>query len=168
MLKKSFFAKITGIRKDEDEIVEDQVEAGEALVDKPSGSVMSPNSVDQDQQEDVGDWVQKNFEGQLSVDVYQTKNEIIIKSAIAGVDPDDLDISISNDMITIRGTRKQEAEIDKEDYFYQECYWGSFSRSIILPQEVKSDSVSADFKRGILIIKLPKAAQVQKIKVKVN
>ena len=71
-------------------------------------------------------------------------------------------------MITIRGTRKQEDEIAKEDYFYQECYWGSFSRSIILPQEVQSDSANADFKNGILVIKLPKAVQMQKIQVKVN
>jgi len=96
-------------------------------------------------------------EGQLSVDVYQDRNNVIIKSTIAGVEPDDIDITFDNDMITIRGKRKKDLTVDEEDYFYQECYWGSFSRSIILPVEVEEEKIKATIKNGVLTIILPKA-----------
>ncbi|MBT4349752.1 Hsp20/alpha crystallin family protein [bacterium] len=96
-------------------------------------------------------------EGQLSVDVYQDKNYVIIKSTIAGVEPEDIDISVDNDMITLRGRREQDRSIQEDDYFYQECYWGGFSRSIILPVEIVADEIDATIKNGILTVKLPKA-----------
>lgn len=96
-------------------------------------------------------------DGQLSVDVYQDASSIYIKSTIAGVEPDDIDISFDNDMITIRGQRKKDKAIRGEDYFYQECYWGNFSRSIILPVDVDEDKIKATIKNGILTIELPKA-----------
>lgn len=96
-------------------------------------------------------------EGQLTVDVYQDKNNVIIKSTIAGVEPEDIDISIDNDMITIRGKREKDRSIREDDYFYQECYWGSFSRSIILPVDVEADKVDASIRNGILTIILPKS-----------
>jgi len=96
-------------------------------------------------------------EGQLSVDVFQDKNNVIIKSTIAGVEPEDIDISFENDMITIRGKRSKDRTINEEDYFYQECYWGGFSRSIILPIEIQSDKINASIRNGVLTIKLPKA-----------
>ena len=95
-------------------------------------------------------------EGELSVDVYQDKNNIIVKSTIAGVEPEDVDVSFDNDMLTIRGKRKKDLTIDEENYFYQECYWGNFSRSIILPVDVKTDKINASIKNGILTITLPK------------
>ncbi len=95
-------------------------------------------------------------EGQLSVDVYQDKNNIIVKSTIAGVEPEDVDVSFDNDMLTIRGQRKKDLTVDEENYFYQECYWGNFSRSIILPVDVKTDKINANIKNGILTITLPK------------
>jgi len=95
-------------------------------------------------------------EGQLSVDVYQDKNNIIIKSTIAGVEPEDIDITFDNDMITIRGKRRKDLTIREEDYFYQECYWGSFSRSIILPVAVMEEKIKATIRNGILTISLPK------------
>ena len=95
-------------------------------------------------------------EGQLSVDVYQDNNNIVIKSTIAGVEPDNIDISFHNDMLTIRGERKHDKTISDDDYFYKECYWGSFSRSIILPLEVQVDKIKATIKNGILTIVLPK------------
>ncbi len=112
------------------------------------------------------EWLEED--GQLSVDVYQTKDNIVIKSTIAGVKPEDIDISINNDMITIRGTRHQEQTIDKEDFFYQECYWGNFSRSIILPVEVKTEEISAELENGVLIITLPKATKSKAINIKVK
>ena len=71
-------------------------------------------------------------EGQLTVDVYQTDNEIIVQSTVAGVSPEELDINISTEGVTIKGKREREEEVKEKDYFYQECFWGSFSRSIIL------------------------------------
>jgi len=96
-------------------------------------------------------------EGQLSVDVYQDKSNIIIKSTIAGVEPEDIDITFDNDMITVRGKRKKDLTVDEGDYFYQECYWGGFSRSIILPVEVQEEKIKATIKNGVLTITLPKA-----------
>ncbi|MFH1509160.1 MAG: Hsp20/alpha crystallin family protein [bacterium] len=110
----------------------------------------------------------EDFEGQLTIDVFQNEDSIIIKSTIAGVEPEDLDISINNDMITIKGERKNEATIKEDDYFYQECYWGGFSRSVILPMEVNADEIEAELKNGILTVILPKAqkSKTKKIQVK--
>jgi len=107
-------------------------------------------------------------EGQLTIDVYQTPQEIIIKSAVAGVKPEDIDISIVNDMVTVKGQRSQEETVKSDDYFYQECYWGRFSRSVILPVEVDSDRINASLKNGILTIRMPKLdkAKIKKIKIK--
>jgi len=108
------------------------------------------------------DWLAES-EGQLTIDVYQTPNEIVIKSTIAGVSPEDIDISITNDMITIKGRRQKDEEVKEEDYYYQECYWGPFSRSVILPVDVEVDRTDASMKNGILTIRLPK---VEKVKTK--
>lgn len=108
------------------------------------------------------------YEGQLTIDVYQTLNDIIIKSTIAGVNPENIDITINNDMITIKGERKNDQKVKEEDYFYQECYWGKFSRSIILPMDVEASKAEAELKNGILTLTLPKAnkAKTRKITVK--
>lgn len=107
-------------------------------------------------------------EGQLTVDVFQDDQNIVIQSTIAGVAPDDLDVSITNDMVTVRGERRHTFQVDPEDYFYQECYWGTFSRSIILPVEIDADRAEAKIKNGILTIRIPKAnaAMTRKLKVK--
>lgn len=103
-------------------------------------------------------WLEdENYEGQLAVDVFQTPKNIIIQSTIAGVRPEDLDISFTNDTITIRGTRKKSTQTPPEDYFYSECYWGGFSRSIILPVDVKEDKIDAKMENGILTIVIPKS-----------
>lgn len=111
------------------------------------------------------DWQDLEQEGQLVVDVYQTPKNIIIKSTVAGLRTEDLDISLANDMITIRGKRENKEEVKKEDYYYKECYWGSFSRSIILPAEVRADEVKAELENGILTITLPK---VNKTKIDIE
>lgn len=107
-------------------------------------------------------------EGQLAVDVFQTDNEIIIQSTIAGVKAEELDITIQNDMVSIRGERKREIEGSPQNYFYQECYWGPFSRSIILPEEIKSDGAKAELKNGILTLQLPKIQKTKATKIKVK
>lgn len=109
-------------------------------------------------------------EGQLTIDVYQNPKEIVIESAIAGVKPEDIDVNVSGDSVTIKGERHRVEEVKDEDYFYQECYWGRFSRSIILPQEVDPDGATVNFKNGILTVRLPKIerSSSKKIKVKVE
>lgn len=114
------------------------------------------------------EWLDEDVDGQLSVDVYQDKDNVIIKSTIAGVKPEDIDISIQNDLITIKGKRDNDLTVSQEDYFYQECYWGSFSRSIILPVEVKSEETKAELKNGILTVILPKAKPIKAVSVKVK
>lgn len=112
------------------------------------------------------DW--SEYEGELNIDMYQTKDNVIIKSTIAGVKGEDLDITIANDMLTIRGERKREEKIEQDDYFYQECYWGGFSRSVILPVDVDTEHIEADLKDGILTIILPKAAKAKTKKIRVK
>ena len=114
------------------------------------------------------DWAQSETEGQLSIDVYQTPADIVIKSTIAGVKPENLDIAITNDMVTIRGRRDTDVELNKGDYFYQECYWGSFSRSIILPVDVQTDKSLATLKNGVLTIKLPKSEKIKTKKIEIK
>lgn len=104
------------------------------------------------------DWfADEQYDGQLAVDVYQTPETLVIKSAIAGIEPEDLDIAVHRDMVTIRGRRKRQEHVHRDDYLFQECYWGSFSRSIMLPVEVDPDGVTASIKSGILRVTLPKA-----------
>jgi len=109
-----------------------------------------------------------NSEGQLTIDVYQTENDIVIKSTIAGVKPEDLDVSINNDMVTIRGERKNEENVTEENYYYQECYWGQFSRSVILPVDVLADKAEASMKNGIFTLRLPKADTTKTKKIQVR
>lgn len=107
-------------------------------------------------------------EGQLTIDVYQTENDIVIKSTIAGVKPEDLDVSINNDMVTIKGERKNEEIVENGNYYYQECYWGGFSRSVLLPVDVVPEKVDASLKNGILTIRLPKADTTKTKKIQVR
>lgn len=107
-------------------------------------------------------------EGELNVDVYQNQNEIVIKTMVAGVKPEDLDVSISRDMVTLKGKRESERTIADDDYFHKELYWGSFSRTIVLPQEIDVDSAEAIEKHGLLIIKLPKLDKNRSTRLKVR
>lgn len=113
------------------------------------------------------EWM-NDFEGQLNIDMFQTKDNVIIKSTIAGVRPEDIDITVANDMVSIKGARRKEDSIPQEDYFYQECYWGNFSRSVIVPVDIDSEQIEADLKDGILTVIIPKAAKAKTKKVKVK
>jgi len=107
-------------------------------------------------------------EGQLTIDVFQTEDDVVIQSTIAGVSDKDLDISVTNDMVTIKGTRLPEEKVRSTDYYYQELYWGAFSRSIILPVDVDADSAKASMKNGILTIRLPKLDKIKTKKIKIS
>lgn len=110
----------------------------------------------------------ESAEGQLTIDVYQTENDIVIKSTIAGVKPEDLDVSINNDMVTVKGERKNEEVVENGNYYYQECYWGGFSRSVLLPVDVIPEKADAALKNGILTIRLPKADTTKTKKIQVR
>lgn len=107
-------------------------------------------------------------EGQLTIDVYQTEDEIVIKSPVAGVNSDDLDVNISNDMITIKGRRENDERIPDDDYYFQELYWGPFSRSVILPTEVEVEKVRATLRNGILTVRLPKVKRETSRKIEIR
>lgn len=154
------------VDEDEDEFEEDEgvvVQYTEAEVAEEipvSQSTQQPTSKDEE-------WM-NDYEGALNIDMFQTKDNVIIKSTIAGVRPDDIDITVANDMVTIKGTRQREENISQDDYFYQECYWGSFSRSVIVPVDIDSEEIEADLKDGILTVIIPKAAKAKTKKVKVK
>jgi HSP20 family protein len=148
---RSFFEKLTGsVRMDdmEDEVVEE--------TKLPSrGGINSALT-------------EESEEGELTIDVYQTPSEIVIKSMVAGVKPEDLDISITRDMVVIKGKRETEKFVKDEDYYHQELYWGSFSRSIMLPAEVEVEEADAIEKHGLLIIRLPKIDKNKQTRLRVK
>ncbi len=112
-------------------------------------------------------WEHFGSEGELAVDIAQTKKDVVVVAPIAGVDPDQVSIAIDHDVLTIRGVREREQNFNAEDYFYQECYWGAFSRSIILPVEVVKEKTKAKIEHGILTITIPKAKITSEIPIEV-
>jgi len=107
-------------------------------------------------------------DGQLAVDMYQTPTDIVIKTMVAGVKPEDLDISITRDMVTVHGKRMELYEDTESDFFHKELYWGSFSRTIILPAEVEIEEAEASEKHGLLTLILPKIDKNRQSKLKVR
>ncbi|MEK7662335.1 MAG: Hsp20/alpha crystallin family protein [Patescibacteria group bacterium] len=116
-----------------------------------------------------GEWDEEaEEEGQLAVDVYQTPSEIIIEAMIAGVRPDNLNVSITRDMVTIRGKRQEINTVSTDNYFHKELFWGAFSRTILLPNEVDIETAEASEKHGLLTIRLPKTDRSRQAKLKVR
>lgn len=109
----------------------------------------------------------EDLPGQLAVDVYETREKLVVKARTAGVNKGDLDVSIADNTLSIRGTLSAGNEDDVENYFVQECYWGEFSRSIALPVPVKEEEIEAVLKDGVLTISFAKVKQdtVKKIQV---
>jgi len=165
--KKSFFERLTGSIN-----LEEENEPSEENSSFSFDSAPAPSSQFQVQttaaKNDKKKWPDNEEEGQLTIDMHQTPKEIIVQSIVAGLKPEDLDISISRDMVTIKGKRSRQHSASSDDYFYQELYWGAFSRSIILPQEIDVDEAEAVLKNGVLTLTLPKLdkSRIQKIKVK--
>ena len=125
---KSFFERLTGsgqIRHEEEQ----------------EEKILKINEDDESAEpKEKQDWLEEDGEGQLTVDMHQTPANIVIQAMVAGVKLEDLDISITQDMITIKGSREKSREVSEDNYYYKELYWGSFSRSILLPQEVDTDN----------------------------
>lgn len=147
--KRSFFERLTGTVRMDD-------------APEPKLAKRSPQETDT-WNDDAADQ-----DAELTVDVYQTADMIVVKAMIAGVRPEDLDVSITRDMVTIRGTREEERVARDEDYFARELYWGSFSRTITLPEEIDVDEAEAVEKHGLLILKLPKLDKRRQSKLKVR
>lgn len=112
------------------------------------------------QEDETDEWEQPGAgstqDGELPVDMYQTDDAIIIRALVAGVSPNDLEISITRDMVTLRGIREEMQETHDDGYFHRELFWGSFSRTLVLPEEIAIDEAEAQEKHGLLEIKLPK------------
>ena len=146
----SFFSKLAKIgRPEEDEEFDEEVESVDLLVDS-------------EEDEDFPS------EGELSVDVYKDGNQIVIKAMTPGVKKDDLEIQLSRDSLTLRGFRNEDIDIDEDDYHYRELYWGSFSRTIHLPEEVDIDQAEAHEEHGLLTVRLPILDKKRQSKLKVK
>jgi HSP20 family molecular chaperone IbpA len=152
--KRSFFERLTGnIRlKDEDE---------EEITSPRKFNISSDTEEKELKVEEDGD-------AELTVDVYQTSTDIIVQTMVAGVMPDNLNITITRDMITIKGKREENKSINSDNFFIQELYWGSFSRTINLPEEIDPEEAEAVEKHGLLIIKLPKIDKNKETKLKIK
>ncbi len=148
--KRGFFERLTGSMKADDD--EEEIKKIPVHGDKKDNN-----------------WIEEeNEEAELTVDVYQTQNEIIVQTMVAGVRPEDLELTLARDMITIRGKREESRTISEENFFTKELYWGTFSRTISLPAEVDPEEAEAVEKHGLLTIKLPKIDKDRKTSVKVK
>jgi len=113
-------------------------------------------------------WPELLGRGELPIDMYQTANDVVVKASLPGVKPEEVDISITGDTLTINGEHKEEEEVKQEDYFRRERYYGAFSRSLILPVQIQSDKAEAVFENGVLTLTLPKAEEVKPKQIKVK
>ncbi len=165
--KKSFFERLTGsvsVNENKNENlygdVAENTRDQDIIEEEPENKIenKSESVLDKTEQKD----------GVLPVDMHQTPDEIVINSVIGGVRPENLDVSITRDMVTIRGKREKTQKINEDNYSYQELYWGSFSRNILLPQEIEVEEAEAIEKNGMLHIKLPKINKEKQTRLKVK
>ena len=157
--KRSFFERLTGsVSSEEDERSESKKEY---LIKGVRGE--SENG------KNDRNWIEEeNEEAELSIDLYQTPTDIIIQTMVAGVKPEDIEISISRDTVTVRGEREESRVIDEDNYFTKELYWGKFSRTISLPAEVEPEEVEATERHGLITIKIKKVDKEKKNTVRVK
>ena len=156
--KRSLFDLLTGGAEADTDYSFEDIESG-------NGFGGAPARVDKRAMAEVPE---EQIDGELAVDVYQTPTHIVIKAMIAGVRPEDLDISITRDMVTVRGKRERHTEGTSGDFFFQELYWGSFARTVVLPQEVEIEEAEATEKHGLLTVRLPKVDKGRQAKLKVK
>ncbi|KKT77506.1 MAG: Protein containing Heat shock protein Hsp20-like protein [Parcubacteria group bacterium GW2011_GWF2_44_8] len=164
MKKPSFLERLTGSvpAQDYDRILDEEHRFGDE-VEEGAETFAEDEEWDADAQ---GEHSQQ--EGELPVDMYQTNEAIIIKALVAGVSPTDLDISITRDMVTIRGVREEYQETNDDNYFHRELFWGGFTRTLVLPEEVVIDEAEAQEKHGLLEIRLPKLDKHRSTQLKVR
>jgi len=167
MKKRTFFERLTGgIRMEEHDEDFMHNEEEETTTFPPKAKTITARS---SRVQAEKDWMeQEEEEGQLTVDVYQTPGDIVVQTMVAGVRPEDLQINITRDMITIKGKREEARNINQENYFTKELYWGTFSRTVLLPQEVEPEEAEATERHGLLTIKMPKIDKDRKSVLKVK
>ena len=148
-MKKSFFKKFRKIVVPTDE----EFDNDESIIEE----------------EENNKWLsESNNDGELTVDVFETPNSIIIKTIVAGVKKEDMEINLSRDMITIKGKREVEEDIEDENYFHRELFWGTFSRTVLLPHKIDIERAEATENQGLLTIKLPKIDKGRQARLKVK
>ncbi|HRH24074.1 MAG TPA: Hsp20/alpha crystallin family protein [Candidatus Paceibacterota bacterium] len=158
MKKRSLFDRLAGTRSEDDyDFDDDMMEAGGGKHLNVSSGMSAPHPAHEER-----------TEGHLPVDMYQTGSEIIIRTFVAGVRPDEMNVSISRDMVVVEGSREERSEATGPDYFNQELFWGTFARTIMLPQEIDVDGAQASSKDGLLTIILPKLDKTRQTKLKVR
>lgn len=167
--RKSFLQRLTGSFKDEDEEALEKM----SQVNRKSFSSLNTRDIDEDDRDDEieeDDEIDApiTVEGQLGIDLFETPVEVIVKTMIPGVRKEDIDISLSRDMLTIRGERKDEKTISEDDYHFRELYWGTFSRTVKLPHEVDIDKAEATESQGMLTLRLPRIDRERKASLKVK
>lgn len=181
-MAKSFFERLTGgirINEDAEEPAVSGLTRAKAYAAAKMKSrrdanptetkIIHPVAADEDQIAAPSNEPEIPEEGQLTVDIYDEGAYIVIQSSMAGVKSEDIDISLQEDTLTIRGARQRHKEVNEDNFYYKELYWGSFSRSIILPEEVDFQKAEAALKNGLLTIRLPKKDRTEKkIKVKME
>ncbi len=158
--KRSFFERLTGaVRLNEDEAMpvlngRERIIHGKDLIkgNREEESLMESETTD----------------AELTIDMYETPNDIVLKTMVAGVRPEDLDISITRDMVTIRGQRETDRAVAEDNYFHRELFWGSFSRTVVLPKEIEVEEAEATERHGLLTIRLPKIDKNKQAKLKVR
>ncbi len=154
----SFWSKISGLNQ---ELLNKQGEEVSIIAGVEDAKIKKMKKPRKKEEESTEDWLPEESQGQLSVDIYEDDDCLIIESMIAGVQAKDIDIITEPDLIVIRGSRSQvKNQKENLNYYYQECFWGKFSRTLILPCPIKPNDVKANFKNGILKIILPKAEDV--------
>ncbi len=161
--KKTFFERLTGAvnvgyRDDDTEGTEKEEETKRGAV----GSYPSMNTWSDEAPEE------EDAVGELAIDVYQSGNDIIIKAMVAGVRPDDLEISMTRDSVTITGKREEARRVEQENYIHTELFWGAFSRTIVLPEEVDIEEAEASEHHGLLVLKLPKVDKEKQARLRVK
>jgi HSP20 family molecular chaperone IbpA len=166
MKKPSFLERLTGSAESEeyDRILDENHEFGDVETES--------EEMYDEQEEEAWDDTQaapeSGQDGELPVDMYQTNEEIVIRALVAGVSPTDLEISITRDMVTVRGVREEYQETGDDGYYHRELFWGSFSRTLLLPEEVAIDEAEAQEKHGLLEIRLPKLDKHRSTQLKVK
>jgi HSP20 family protein len=155
-------------KQNDDLLIEDELAAAFLNDDEITEQNDAPQQAAPQNGDDNWDEGEEDFPGQLAVDVYETEERLIVKARTAGVNKEDLDVSISDGILTISGTLSSGDDTDATNWHIQECYWGEFSRTVALPVAVKEDEVEAMLKDGVLTIGFSKVKQEQAKKIMIN
>lgn len=140
----------------------------EEFLDRTEGIVEESNETKVNSEDSDSFFSRENYEGELQVDVYETDENIFLRSAIPGISVDDLDVAVSHDLVTIRGRRQEPPLPEGAQYLFRECFWGNFSRSIVLPVEINTKKISAKLENGILLVRLPKMKKDKVLTIRVK